>query len=77
MIEVWEPLYRTIRTHGTPTVLVSRDKVRKGKNIIKITKGAYKGQYRMSEIAIRSYPQASNGTIMCYALPLEKMEKIT
>lgn len=70
MIEVWSPRWHDRR------VLVAKYKVRKGKNIIKITEGVAKGRYSMSEIAIRSYPLESNGVISVYSLPLDKMERI-
>ena len=74
MIQVWEPRYHDRK------VLVAAHKVRKGMNIIKIKHpnkiGAYDGRYRMSAIAIKSYPLESNGVINCYALPIDKLERI-
>lgn len=69
-ISVWQP-----RWHDRK-VLVAQYKVKKGMNIIKITEGAAQGKYQMSEVAIRSYPLETNGAILCYALPLEKLERI-
>lgn len=70
-INIIEPRYHDHK------VLVAVYKVAKGrKNIINILKGAYKGKYRMSGIAICSYPVESNGVIPCYAVPIDKMERI-
>lgn len=69
-IEIWEPLYHR------NAVLVAKYKVKKGRNVIKILKGAYKGKYEMSEIAIRSYPVHSNGKIDCFMIPLSKLRRI-
>lgn len=70
MIEIWEPRWRDRR------VLIAKRKVNPKRNIIKITMGAAKGRYEMSGIAIKSYPLETNGVIPCYAVPLDKMEKI-
>lgn len=70
MIEVWEP-----RWHDRK-VLLAKHKVRNGMNRINITRGAAKGKYKMSVIAIKSYPLESNGTIACYSVPLEKLTRI-
>lgn len=71
MIDVIEPRYHDRK------VLVAKYKVYKGRmNRINILKGAYKGKYRMSGIAITSYPIESNSVIPCYAVPLEKLERI-
>lgn len=71
MINIIEPRYHDRR------VLVAKYKVNKSKmNRIKILKGAYKGLYRMSGIAIMSYPIESNGVIPCFVLPIDKLERI-
>lgn len=69
-IEIWDP-----RWHDRK-VLIARRKVTPGKNIIKITKGAARGKYQMSSIAINSYPLETNGVIECYAVPLDKLQRI-
>lgn len=68
-ITVWEPRYHD------RTILIACYKVANN-NTIKITKGAYKGKYKLSGIAARSYPKESNGTIMCYAVPIDKLQRI-
>lgn len=70
MIDIIQP-----RWHDRK-VLIAQRKVGPKRNIIKITEGAAKGRYEMSGIAIKSYPLESNGVIPCYAVPLEKLEKI-
>lgn len=73
---VWEPRWHDRR------VLLAKYKVKRGRNIIKITgvpkqaKSAAEGIYEMSEIAIRSYPREDNGSITCYAVPLDKLRRI-
>lgn len=73
---VWEPRWHDHR------VLLAKHKVKKGINTILITgaprrTSAAEGRYELSEIAIRSYPIESNGTIPCYAVPLDKLRRIT
>ena len=68
-LEIWEP-----RWHDRK-VLIAVYKVA-NENVIKITKGAAKGKYKMSGIAVRSYPKETNGRIPCYAVPLDKLTKI-
>lgn len=71
MIEIWEPRWRDRK------VLIAKYKVYKGRmNRIKITGGAAKGIYKMSGIAITSYPIESNGVLPCYAVPLDKLTKV-
>lgn len=70
MIDIIEP-----RWHDR-TVLVAKYKVKRGRNLIKIMGGAAKGVYETSQIALASYPVESNGVIACYAIPLDKLERI-
>ena len=71
MIDIIEPRYHDRK------VLIAKYKVYKGRqNVIRILRGAYKGRYRMSGIAITSYPIESNGVIPVYAVPLDKLDKV-
>ena len=69
LLEIKEPRYYDRK------VLLAKYKVLE-RNTIKIMRGAYAGEYRMSGIAIRSYPVVSNGVIDCYAVPLDKLERL-
>ena len=63
-IQIWEP-----RWHDR-MVLIAKYKVRDS-NQIEFTKGTYKGNsYAVSGADIRKCPIENNGTIDCYAVPL-------
>jgi hypothetical protein len=69
MIEIWNP-----RWHDK-IVLIAKYKVISGINKIKFTKsGCLKDKiFEIDGAIIRSYPTESNGTILCYAVPLDKV----
>lgn len=74
MIEIWEPRYRDKK------VLVASSKA-KGNIEIAITKGFYKGEYRVNAEDVLNSPKEmmatkSGGEIEVVCIPLEKLEKI-
>ena len=69
MIEIWNP-----RWHNK-TVLIAKYKVVSGINKIKFTKAKCFNDkvFEVDGDIIRSYPLETNGTILCYAVPLDKI----
>lgn len=69
MIDIWSP-----RWHDRK-VLIAKYKVSDGLNQIRFTKAkSLKGKvYSISGMEIMKYPVETNGTIKCYAVPLEKI----
>lgn len=68
IIYILEPRYHDSK------VLVDVRKV-KEHNIIEFTKGTYKGrQYYIDGNKVRGCDKQSNGVIMCYAVPMGKLE---
>ena len=67
MIKIWAP-----RWHDRK-VLISRYKVKEGINEIQFTKTKlFEGEiFRLTDKQIKKYPLESNGTIKCYAVPLD------
>lgn len=76
MIEIFEPRYRD------KSVLIARYKIPAGQDItIKILKGAYAGEYRISNEAICASPiekmKTKRGDLLTMrAVPLDKLERI-
>ena len=69
MIEIWNP-----RWHDR-IVLIAKYKVSSGINKVKFTRAKCLKD-RVFEVdgdTIRSCPTESNGTILCYAVPLDKI----
>lgn len=71
-IEIWEPRY-----HDS-VVLIHPNKV-DDDNIIYFSKvspksALYQREFYLSGEEIKSYPRESNGTVMCYVVPLEALE---
>ncbi len=71
MIEIWQP-----RWHDRK-VLIAKYKVSSGKNKIVFTKTkCFKDKvFEIDGSLIIKYPLETNGTIPCYAVPLDKLEK--
>ena len=67
MIEIWQP-----RWHDRK-VLIAKYKVSSGKNSIRFTKAkSLLGKtFDLNGDIISQYPLETNGTIPCYAVPLE------
>ena len=67
MISLWQP-----RWHDR-TVLIATYKVSNGNNTIIFTKAkSLKGiKFILDGCLIRSFPISNNGTISCYAVPLD------
>ena len=72
MIEIWSP-----RWHDRK-VLIAKYKVCSGINEIIFTKAkSLKGmKFRIQGIEISKYPIETNGTIDCYAVPMDKLERV-
>lgn len=69
MIEIWAP-----RWHDRK-VLIAKYKVCNGKNVIIFTKGTLKGKkfYIMGSDLVK-HTLETNGTISCYAVPLDDLK---
>jgi hypothetical protein len=66
MISIWNP-----RWHDRK-VLIAIYKVKSGINIIKFTKcKSIPGKFYLTDLEIKKYPIESNGSIDCYAVPLD------
>lgn len=70
MINILEPRYHDRK------VLIATYKVEPMMNLINIVKGAYKGFYRAPGKDIKSCTVDDNGKISCYAVPIEKLERL-
>ena len=70
MIQIWEPRY------STRSVLIAKYKVKEGINEIIFTKSkALEGKiFTIKGADIRRHPLESNGSINCYAVPIEELE---
>jgi len=71
-IEIWEP-----RWHDR-IVLIAKYKVTSGVNkiIFTKTKSLKNKVFQLTGTEIKKYPITTNGTIACYAVPLDKLEQI-
>lgn len=71
MIEIWQPRWKDRR------VLIAKYKVCSGVNEVVFTKAKnFKGmKFRIQGTEIVKHPVETNGTIDCYAVPLDKLEK--
>jgi hypothetical protein len=69
MIEIWEPRWKD------RTALIAKYKVTQGVNEIVFTKAkCLKGKvFTIEGSEIAKYPIESNGTIPCYAVPMERL----
>jgi len=68
MIEIWNP-----RWHDRK-VLIAKYKVCNGRNDIIFTKGTLKDKkFYINSIDIAKCPLETNGTISCYAVPLDSL----
>ena len=68
MLEIWQP-----RWHDRK-VLIAKYKVCSGVNEIVFTKGTLKGKkFRINGMDIAKCPLETNGTIVCYAVPLDSL----
>lgn len=72
MIQIWEPRWKDRR------VLIAKYKVRSGLNEVVFTKAkCLKGKkFGISGEEIKENPLETNGTIDCYAVPLDKLTEI-
>lgn len=71
MIEIWQPRWKD------RTVLIACYKVGDGWIHIRFTKTkSMPDKYRVSSYEVRKCPITTNGTLKCYAVPLDILEKI-
>ncbi len=71
MLEIWQPRWNDRK------VLIAKYKVCNGTNEIIFTKGTLKGKkFKINSLEIAKCPVESNGTIDCFAVPLDKLEAI-
>lgn len=69
MIEIWAP-----RWHDRK-VLIAKYKVCNGKNEIIFTKGTLKGKkFWIMGNELTKFPLETNGTISCFAVPLDSLK---
>lgn len=69
-IEIWQPRWRD------RVVLIAKYKVGQH-NVVSFTKAkSMPGEYYISGESVRSYPTDTNGTLECYAVPLDALEKL-
>ena len=73
MIEIWSPRFHDRK------VLIAKYKVCFGENHIIFTKAKnLKGmKFKMDGAEISKYPVETNGTIDCYVVDLDKLERIS
>lgn len=69
-IEIWQPRYHDRK------VLINPLKVAEHNKVVFTKAGGLNGAYYISGQVIKSYPKESNGTIDCYCVDLDKLEKI-
>lgn len=66
--EIWRPRYHD------KTVLLAMRNVGTHNEIVFTKDKNWPGSYYLSGDTIKSSPVVTNGTIMCYAVPLDKLE---
>ena len=73
MIEIWQPRYHDKK------VLIAKYKVSNGMNEIKFTRAKHLKDmvFRIHSMEIAKCPVETNGTIPCYAVPMDKLENIS
>ena len=71
-IEIWQPRYKDKK------VLIAKYRVSSGTNKIVFTRAKHlKGiTFKIDGMEIAKHPIESNGSIPCYAVPMDKLEKI-
>lgn len=71
-IDIWTPRYRD------NVCLVATYKVLNGDNYIKFTKARHLNGmlFKITGDEIRNCPVDSNGRIPCYAIPMDKLERV-
>ncbi len=71
VIEIWQPRWKD------RTVLIACHKAKAGENFIKFTRTpSMPDLYSVDGGVIRKSPKCTNGTIMCFAVPLSELKTV-
>jgi len=69
-IEIWQP-----RWHDRK-VLIAKHKVGQHNKVVFTKAPTLEGEYYISGTEVKKYKLEHNGTISCYAVPLDKLDKL-
>lgn len=69
-IEIWQPRWKDRK------VLIAKYKVGTHNRIVFTKTKSMPGEYYLSGEAIRRYPLQTNGTLECYAVPMDELQRL-